>query len=64
MIKRLLAPIWRFFDVIFFTISMIFLNIFAFSWGNRWGFLGLALTSFVIALASEILAYQLKGGDE
>lgn len=64
MIKRLLAPIWRFFDVIFFAISLIFINVFAFYWGNRWGFLSLALTSAVIARASEILAYQLKGGDE
>jgi hypothetical protein len=64
MIKRLLAPIWRFFDVIFFTISMVFINIFAFSWGNRWGFLSLAITSFLVACASEILAYQMKGGDD
>ncbi|MCK8626670.1 DUF1056 family protein [Fructobacillus cardui] len=64
MIKQLLATIWRFFDVIFFTISMIFINIFAFSFGNRWGFLSIAITSFLVALASELLAYQMKGGNE
>lgn len=63
MIKQLLAPIWRFFDVIFFSISMIFINIFAFSFGNRWGFLGLAITCFVIGYLSEVLAYGSKGGD-
>jgi hypothetical protein len=63
MIKQLLALIWGFFDAIFFVFSLIFANIFAYSFGIRWFWLSLAITAFVIALASEMPALSNKGGN-
>ncbi|CAH1857519.1 DUF1056 family protein [Convivina intestini] len=63
--KQLLAPIWRFFDAICFVIGAIFANMFTFSFGNRWGWLGLAITLLIAGYISEIIAVQQdnKGGD-
>ncbi|MDD9139146.1 DUF1056 family protein [Fructobacillus sp. CRL 2054] len=62
MVKQLLTLIWGYFDVIFFGFFLIFGNLFAYSFGIRWFWLSFAITSILIALASEMLASVNEGG--
>ncbi|MDD9138320.1 DUF1056 family protein [Fructobacillus sp. CRL 2054] len=62
MIKQFLALFWGFFDALFFLIALIFANIFAYSFGIRWLWLSLAISSVLIALASEMLAQTNEQG--
>lgn len=63
MIKQLLVLIWTIIDVVFYLISAIFANIFAYSFGIRWFYLSLAITFAVTALTIEMLAPSKQGGN-
>ncbi|CAM2773393.1 DUF1056 family protein [Fructilactobacillus fructivorans] len=61
--KNLLALFWKYLDVVCYLVATILLIIFAFSFGNRFGILAIAIVLLITGFLSEVISSQSKGGD-